>query len=189
MGQTPYPWRSTSCSSFTNDVCYDVPYNDGTGFGVQFQHFFQAFFLRYDKRQYAAGSTSLLWMDGRLRIHLEMWIGTWVTRWKQLVQQLALQGLSHSWVEQTLREARSIVHYLTMDRITTLWLVKGKHIMTLVVYRCCCWQHWKFQWFLSPSSNLNFWDHIWLWDVYYVVLTFITLQTFTHIFFNNKYPI
>jgi len=26
-------------------VCYDVPYNGGTGFGVQFQHFSQAFSL------------------------------------------------------------------------------------------------------------------------------------------------
>jgi hypothetical protein len=41
------PWRSTSCSNFTNDICYDVHYNDkdGSGFGVQFQHFFQAFSL------------------------------------------------------------------------------------------------------------------------------------------------
>jgi hypothetical protein len=83
-------------------------------------------------------------MDGQLRIHLKCELEHGLrdgTILEQLVQQLALQGLSHSWVEQALREARYIVHYLTMDHITTIWLVRGKHIMTLVVYCCCCWQH------------------------------------------------
>jgi len=74
-------------------------------------------------------------MDRRLRTHLKCELEHGLrggTTMEQLVQELTLPGLSHSLVEQALGEPRSIVHYLTMDHITTLWLAKGKHIMTLV---------------------------------------------------------
>jgi hypothetical protein len=163
-GSDGVSWRSTSCSTLTNDV----PYNDETGFGVQFQHFFQGFFLRYDRWQYTgstlgARSMSVIFVNGWTTENtLEMWIGTWVTRWNdhgitctrtwptRLVTFLGAtspMGPFHS----TLSHNGSHNNYMACER---------KHNVTLVACRCW-WQHWKLQWFLSPSLNLNFWDHIW----------------------------
>jgi hypothetical protein len=45
MGQTAYLGVVLLVLLLQDDVPYDVPCNGGTGFGVQFQHFFQAFSL------------------------------------------------------------------------------------------------------------------------------------------------
>jgi len=82
------------------------------------------------------------------------------TTMEQLVQELTLPGLSHSLVEeQALRGARSIVHYLTMDHITTLWLAKGKHIMTLVACLPLLLATLKI-----PMISIPFFESQFLWD-------------------------
>jgi hypothetical protein len=92
-----------------NDVPYDEPYNDkdGTSFRVQFQHFFQAFFLRYDRTTIPLNCE----LEHGLRNGMIM---------EQLVQGLSpyqacrIPGCNKPY------GARSIVHYLTMDHITTM---------------------------------------------------------------------
>jgi len=168
MGQTAYLGVVLLVLLLQDDVPYDVPCNGGTGFGVQFQHFFQAFSLDMTD-------------DNMLSLHFRSeikvcnfceWMDDWEYAWnvnlehglhdgtmlEQFVQELALPGLSHSSVEQALWASfhSTLSHNGSHNNYMAC---KRKYIMTLVVYRSC-WQHWKFQWFLSPSLNLNFWDHM-----------------------------
>jgi hypothetical protein len=122
-------------------------------------------------------------MDGRLRIHLNCELehglrngtisGTTCTKTHPTRLVAFLGGTSpmggpfHS----TLSHNRS--------HNNNYMACKRKHIMTLVVYRHCCWQHWKFQWFISiPFFESQF---LWSYMITRCVLCNFDFYNFTNV--------
>jgi hypothetical protein len=126
---------------------------------------------------------------------LEMWIGTWITRWNdhgttrtrthptRLVTFLGGTSPRGAPFHSTLSHNGSHNNSMACER-------EAHHDTSSLLYRCC-WQHWKFQWFLSPSSNLNFFGIIWKWDVYYICsFNFYNTNKMVHTFvISTLYPL